>query len=174
VTKLLTKATIVLFRCSLMKPRDAECPRPSTVGRNRKQLCRLATRKKRALVLPPRLEVVGDLRYTRSRPVSAAIRRELYALAQAYKEVAELMKEGDPQAGEIRAKIRNVIEKTEDRDQLSVLKKAYGAAAATIKQGDPQVITQLVALRELIGQAVTRQQVETLVRGGSRSIIPSA
>jgi len=95
-------------------------------------------------------------------------------LAQAYKEVAELMKEGDPQAGEIRAKIRNVIEKTEDRDQLSVLEKAYGAAAATIKQGDPQVITQLVALRELIGQAVTRQQVETLVRGGSRSIIPSA
>jgi len=84
------------------------------------------------------------------------------------------MKEGDPHAGEIRAKIRNVIEKTEDRDQLSVLEKAYGAAAATIKQGDPQVITQLVALRELIGQAVTRQQVETLVRGGSRSIIPSA
>jgi len=105
-------------------------------GRSKSQT---ALRKKRALVLPPRLEVVGDLRYTRSRPVSAAIRRELYALAQAYKEVAELMKEGDPHAGEIRAKIRNVIEKTEDRDQLSVLEKAYGAAAATIKQGDPQV-----------------------------------
>ena len=35
MTKLLTKATMVLFRCSLMKPRDAECP--AFDGRSRLQ-----------------------------------------------------------------------------------------------------------------------------------------